>query len=192
MTNEILSAVAIVLTFVGYYPYIRSIRRGRTKPHVFSWGVWGAVTVVVSFAQLADGGGVGAWPILVSGTITLYVAALAYRRRGDTTISRSDWLFLVLALSALPAWYLTFDPLWAVIILTTADTLGYAPTFRKSYHQPYSENLTFYALLTLRNLIAIAALEHYSLTTILFPAVIAATTAIFIAMVLLRRQAALP
>ena len=192
MTKELLSALAIALTFIGYFPYIRSIHRGQTKPHVFSWGIWGAVTVVVSFAQLADGGGVGAWPILVSGTITLYVAMLAYRRRGDTTISRSDWFFLVLALSALPAWYLTSDPLWAVVILTAADTLGYAPTFRKSYHQPFSENLTFYALLTLRNLIAIAALENHSLTTILFPAVIAATTIVFIVMVLLRRQAATP
>lgn len=190
MTKELLSAAAIALTFIGYYPYIRSIHDGVTKPHVFSWVVWGAVTVVVSFAQLADGAGVGAWPILVSGIVTLYVAALAYRRRGDTRITRSDWLFLVLALSALPAWYLTSDPLWAVVILTTADTLGYAPTFRKSWHQPFSENLTLYVLLTLRNLIAIAALENFSLTTILFPAVIAATTIVFIAMVLSRRQVA--
>ncbi len=192
MTNEILSAVAIVLTFAGYFPYIRSIRRGQTKPHVFSWVVWGMVTVVVSFAQLADGGGVGAWPILVSGTITLYVAALAYQRRGDTAIFRSDWLFLGFALTSLPAWYLTSDPLWAVVILTAADTLGYAPTFRKSWLWPFSENLTFYGLLTLRNLIAIAALENYSLTTILFPAVIAATTIVFIVMVLLRRRAVTP
>lgn len=190
MTKELLSAVAIALTFIGYYPYIRSIHRGQTKPHVFSWIVWGAVTVVVSFAQLADGAGAGAWPILVSGTITLYVAALAYQRRGDTSISLSDWFFLVLALTSLPAWYLTSDPLWAVVILTTADLLGYAPTFRKSYHRPFSENLTLYVLLTLRNLIATAALENYSLTTILFPTASAAMTIVFIVMVLQRRRAA--
>jgi hypothetical protein len=36
MTKEILSAAAIALTFIAFTPYIRSILKGKTKPHVFS------------------------------------------------------------------------------------------------------------------------------------------------------------
>ena len=186
--REVLSALAIVLTFVGYVPYIRSIHAGKTKPHMFSWIIWGAATLIVFLAQLASGGGAGAWPIGVSGTITLYVAVLAYVKRGDSTIARLDWFFLIAALSSLPLWYFTDDPLWAVIVLTTADTIGFGPTFRKAYDWPYEEDVSFYGMFTVRNLISAAALEEYSVTTLLFPLVVAASCAVFVAMILVRRR----
>lgn len=188
MYKELLSAAGIALTFIAFLPYIRSISQGVTKPHVFSWIIWGSVTFVVFLAQLADKGGVGAWPIGVSGIITLYVAVLAYRKESDSSITRSDWLFLILAMTSLPLWYLTADPLWAVVILTTIDVIGFAPTFRKAYSRPFEEQLTFFALITVRNIISIIALQHYSLTTILFPAATAVACLVFILMVSYRRR----
>ena len=80
MYKELLSILAIALTFIAYLPYIRSIRQGKTKAHVFSWVIWGFTTIIVFLAQLADKGGAGAWPIGVSGIITIYVAFLAYTK----------------------------------------------------------------------------------------------------------------
>jgi len=62
---------------------------------------------MVFLAQLAGGGGAGAWPIGVSGIITIFVAFLAYAKRADITITKTDWLFFTSAMSALPFWYLT-------------------------------------------------------------------------------------
>ena len=75
----------------------------------------------------------------------------------------------------------------AVVILTTVDLMGFGPTFRKAYELPFEENLTFFVLVSLRNLVAIMALEHYSLTTVLFPAVMAAACLLFITLVNYRR-----
>jgi hypothetical protein len=188
MYKELLSAVAIALTFIAFFPYIRSVLQGKTRPHVFSWLIWGSTTFVVFLAQLADRGGAGAWPIGVSGIITLYVAFLAYTKKSDISITRMDWLFLFLAMTSLPLWYLTSDPLWAVVILTTVDLIGFGPTFRKAYIRPDEEQLTFFMLVALRNLIVIVALVHYSLTTVLFPAVTGAACLIFILMVVYRRR----
>ncbi|NNF97422.1 MAG: hypothetical protein HKM94_10895 [Halobacteria archaeon] len=188
MYKELLSAVAIVLTLIAFLPYIRSILQGKTKPHVFSWLIWGSTTFVVFLAQLADKGGAGAWPIGVSGIITTYVAFLAYIKKSDSTITRTDWLFFTLAMTSLPLWYLTSDPLWAVVILTTVDVLGFGPTFRKAYFLPFEEQLKFFVIMATRNLISIVALEHYSLTTVLFPAVTGAACLMFILMVVYRRR----
>jgi hypothetical protein len=188
--KELLSAIAVALTFLAFWPYIRSIHKGATRPHVFSWVIWGAVTFIVALAQLADGAGVGAWPIALSGLITFYVAFLAYRRRGDTAITRLDWIFLTLALSSLPLWYLTQDPLWAVVVLTSVDLLGFGPTFRKAYHFPFEEQAGFFALAALRNFIVLGALENYTLTTMLFPAAVGGVCVIFIAMLAYRRRLA--
>ncbi len=184
----LLGAIAIALTIFAFFPYIRSILRGDTKPHVFSWVIWGSTTFIVFLAQLADGGGVGAWPIGVSGVITLFVAALAFFKRGDVAITRLDWLFFTAAMAALPLWYLTASPLAAVIVLTVVDLLGFGPTFRKAYHQPYDEQLLFFVLMALRNVIALAALERFSAATVTFPLVIAIACVLFILMVLLRRR----
>ena len=187
IVKEVLSVIAIALTFIAFIPYIRSILQGKTKPHAFSWIIWASVTFIIFLAQLADKGGVGAWPIGVSGIITLYVAVLAYLKKSDSTITKKDVLFFITAMAALPFWYFTSDPLWAVVILTTVDLIGFAPTFRKAYSHPYEEQLTFFTLIASRNLIAIMALEHYSLTTILFPAATALACILFIQMVMLRR-----
>jgi hypothetical protein len=187
--KELLSAIAIALTFIAFFPYIRSIIKDEIKPHVFSWIIWGTTTFVVFLAQLDDSAGVGAWPIGVSGSITIFIALLAYLKRADITITKTDWLFLVSALSSLPFWYFTSDPLWAVVILTTVDVLGFGPTVRKAYNSPHSESLLFFALFTARNLIVIMALENYSVTTILFPAVIAAACMLLMTMISYRRRA---
>ena len=186
--KEFFSAIAIALTFIAFYPYIVSIIRNETKPHVFSWVIWGSTTLVVFFAQLQGGAGVGAWPIGVSAMITIFVAVTAYLKRSDITITKIDWLFFVSAMSSLPFWYLTSDPLWAVVVLTVVDILGFGPTVRKSYHSPYSESLMFYAIITARNLIVVVALEYYSVTTALFPAAVAIACAVLMLMIVYRRN----
>ena len=186
--KELLSVTAIALTFIAFLPYIRSIMQAKTKPHVFSWVIWGSTTFVVFLAQLSDKAGAGAWPIGVSGVITMYVAFLAYIQKSDCTITRTDWLFFIVAMTSLPLWYLTSDPLWAVAILTVVDVIGFGPTFRKAYSYPFEEQLTFFALMATRNFISIMALEHYSLTTILFPATTAVACLLFILMVTYRRR----
>jgi len=186
--KEILGGIAVGLTILAFFPYIRSVLRGTTKPHVFSWIIWGSTTLVVFAAQLADGGGAGAWPIGFSGAVTIYVAGLAYTKKSDVTITRADWLFFLAAAMSLPCWYLTADPLWAVLILTVVDILGFGPTFRKAFDHPFDEQLTFFVLMAARNAIAAMALEHYSLTTLMFPTVMAAVCVVFIATVLYRRR----
>ena len=149
--KEVFSAVALLLTFAAFLPYIRTILCGQTRPHVFTWIIWGAGTLVVFLAQLSDGGGVGAWPIGISGLLTIIVAILAMTRAADTSFHRMDWVFLILALTALPLWWVTNTPLYTVLVLTSVDLLGFGPTVRKAYSLPYEDSWTFYAIGTVRN-----------------------------------------
>ncbi len=186
--KQLLSAISIAITLAAFYPYLRGILRGSVQPHVFSWIIWGSTTFIVFLAQLQGGGGVGAWPIGVSATITMGVAVLAYLKRADITITVADWVFFVAGMSSLPLWYFTTDPMWAVVLLTTVDVLGFGPTLRKAYADPHSESVLFFSMFMVRNLLVVLALESYSITTVLFPAAIAATCAAMITMLILRRR----
>lgn len=188
MHKELLSLIAICLTFIAFYPYIRSILAGKTKPHFYSWIIWGVATSIVCFAKLAAGAGVGAIPTGISGLITLYVAWLAYQRRTDISITQSDRVFLVMALASLPVWHITENPLWAVVLLTAIDIMAYIPTLRKAYQMPHSEPIQAFMIMTVRSTFVIAALEHYSVTTVLYAATIGLQCAAMVVMLWLRRK----
>lgn len=185
--KEICSAIAMIITFVAFYPYLRGILQGSIKPHVFSWVIWATTTLVVFFAQMQSHGGVGALPIGLSGSITAVIAVLAYVKRADASITRLDWLFFISAMVSLPLWYFTSDPMWAVVVLTTVDILGFGPTLRRAYAAPHLESLIFFALFAVRNALVILALESYSVATVLFPAAVALACVLVMALIAARR-----
>ena len=129
----------------------------------------------------------GAWPIGVSGLLTAYIAVLAYRNRTDTSITRTDWVFLAVAIAALLCWLLTSNPLLAVALLTGVELAGFGPTFRFAFAHPNKERIGFYFLAALRNTLTISALEHYSLTTVLYPTAKVIVGVILVVMIAYRR-----
>lgn len=182
------SFIAILLTFLAFIPYIRSIFAGVTKPHVFSWVIWGMTTSIVFFAQVEAKAGMGAWPIGISGLITVFIAFLAFIKHSDTSIDVMDWAFFLFALASIPFWYLTSNPLWAVVVLTSVDLLGFGPTIRKAYDFPHQENTTFFLLFMVRNIFALLALDNYSLTTVLFPLAVGVACLLLLIIVSYRRR----
>ncbi|MDM7952145.1 MAG: hypothetical protein QUV07_02855 [Cyanobium sp. CZS 25K] len=124
----------------------------------------------------------------MSALITLLIAWLAFAHGADREITTSDWLFLLGASSALPFWVLTADPLWAVVILTLVDLLGFGPTLRRAYAHPDQERVGFYSLFVLRNLLVLLSLERLSLTTALFPAAVGLGCVGLVLLLLWRRR----
>ena len=186
--SEIFASIAIVLTLVSFYPYIRSIQKGETKPHYFSWIIWGLTTTLSSFTQLADSGGVGAYSVFIAGIICFYIAYLAYQQKRDYTIDRGDLITFYVALGSLVVWYITSNPLWTALILTMVDSIGFIPTFKKSYNYPWEEHIGFYLLISVKNLFSIVAMENYTITTTIFLWVINILSVFFIFFLLWRRK----
>lgn len=185
--KPLLGMLATLLTVLAYLPYIRSIFQGKTRPHVFTWIIWGLATGIAFLVTLAEHGGAGAWPIGFSAAVSLFIAVVAYVKRADIRITRMDWMFFIAALAAMPVWWVANDPLWAVMLITLIELLGFGPTMRKAWFQPYSESMSFLAILIVRNMLIIAALGQYSLATVLFPAAAAIACLALIAMMVWRR-----
>lgn len=186
--KTVLGTVAIVISIFGYAPYIYDIYRGKTKPHAFSWLIWGTLTAIAFAAQLSDNGGIGAWPTgitaLLSGVI--FVTSLKY---GERNIVKSDWYYLIAAFIGLLLWPLAKSPLLSVIVVSIIDVLGFFPTFRKSYNRPFEETLSTHAITPIKHGLSTIALRNYSVVTVIYPLSLFISSVVFVIMLLVRRRA---
>lgn len=186
-TKLILALISIAMTLVGYFFYFRDIFAGKTKPHAYSWLVWALLTAIAFAGQLHDNGGAGAWVTGVTAAISFLIFFLAINR-GEKNVTRSDKINLAAALLAIVLWLLIGDPLFSVILITIIDFLGFLPTIRKSWHKPHEETLIHYVLAGLKFVLAIMALETYTITTWLYPASLVAANLFFVIMLITRRK----
>ena len=184
--KTILGITATIVGLVGYVPYFIDILNGRTKPHVFSWFVWGILTSIAFIAQLMEDAGPGSWVTGSTALICLIVAWLALTR-GEKNITRFDWYCFISALVGIILWVLTDNVLLAIVIVTITDALAYIPTFRKTYSKPYEETLIEYALGSLKFLIGLFALEAFDLVNWLYPLSLVIMNGAFVVMAIIRR-----
>lgn len=183
--------IALGITPIQYGPYILDILKQKTHPHAFSWFVWGLPCGIVFLAQWAAGGGAGAWATgaTAMACTVIFMLSLFY---GERHITRLDCLALSIALAAIGLWGVTNNPLGAVILITSADLLGFIPTLRKSIAKPHEETISMYGCGTIKWLFALAALGQFYLTTWLYPLAMLVSMGFFTLFLLVRRKALSP
>lgn len=185
--TSLLGLVASIIALVAYAVYIVSVFRGNTRPHAFTWGIWGCITTIAFFAQVSQGAGPGSWVMGCTAGACFLIAAFALRT-GSHIFARTDWLALIGCIIAICLWILTHNPLWSVILITFIDAIAFIPTFRKAYHSPHQELALAFFLNGLKFVFGIFALSTFNVTTWLYPASLIVTNWLFVAMVLWRRK----
>jgi hypothetical protein len=185
--KEMLSQIAILISILGYIPYINDLAHKRTKPHAFSWLIWGVLTMVIFVIQLNNGGGLASWVAGSTGIMSLIIFGFSLKF-GEKRITLFDWSCLVLAFVAILVWLIVDQPLFAAILLTFIDVLGFAPTFRKTYLKPYEETLSTQVLSTVKHGLTVLSLSNLNFVTAIYPISLFASTLVFVIMVIYRRQ----
>ena len=185
--KEIFGISAVVLTLIGYLPYIYDTIKGKTKPHVYSWFLWALVTFIIFALQVLGKAGVGALVTLATAILCLTIFILGLKS-GKKDITNFDTATFVISLIAIGVWVFAKQPVASVILLTTINTLANFPTIRKSWGKPYSETLLTWELGAVRNLLGIVALESYSVLTWLYPVSSFVVNVIVSSLLIIRRN----
>ncbi len=183
-----IAVIGIILTVVGYIPYLKDTLSGKTLPHVYTWFIWATVTAIAYALQVSAGAGPGSWITLAVVCVSYLIFILGFKS-GKKQIARIDTVFFVLALIALGLWLIARQPVLSIILVATVDMLGFVPTIRKSWNKPYTETLFSYELNTIRHGLSLFALEQYSIVTWLYPLSWTIANGIFSIILILRRKA---
>lgn len=185
--REIIWLITVVIGIYAYYPYIRDILLGKTKPHIFSWIVFVIMDIIAFFIQFGDNAGPGAWGILTTG-IGAFVVFLLAIKYGEKSITNSDIVAFVFALVCIVFYVILKNPFLSQIMIFAILLLAMYPTMRKSFHKPHEETLSVYSVAVLRSLLSILAAINISFLTIGLSVFIICLNSVFISLVLIRRK----
>ena len=185
--KPLLSFLAIILLFVGYIPYIKDTIRGVTRPHIFSYLLWSLTTFIIFALQLENGAGAGAWVTFAIGCLMFLVLFLSLKN-GRKDITKSDYVFLGIAILTIPIWLIAKLPVLSITLLVLVDLIAFIPGMRKTWVDPYSETLSLYILNSLRYLLATLALVQFNYVTALSPVTSLIANLLFVAIILSRKK----
>ncbi|MCR4326513.1 MAG: hypothetical protein NUV52_02575 [Candidatus Roizmanbacteria bacterium] len=184
----IIGLLAILVTIAGYYSYIRDVVNGKTKPHIYSWFLFGFITLIAFALQVKGEGGFGCFATLMSSILVFTVFFLSLRMKGNRDITRFDTVFLIMTIVSLSLWLVAKQPVLSVVLITVTDLLAYGPTIRKAWFKPHTETVSFFALNTVRFLLILASLDTYSIMTALYPVAEAIMQISMVTMLQVRRN----
>lgn len=184
----IAAVVSSALSIGGFVPYLYEVFKGRTKPHVYTWLIW-TLTISIAAASIWTGGG----GLILSVTMTInvllcFVTFLASFKYGTKNITRGDTIALVVALFAIFVWFGLESPVLALLIATSIDLIGYWPTFRKSYVEPWSEGIPSWIIYTLAPLASLFAVLEYNVLTVTYSSATLVANLLLIILLLVRRR----
>ena len=120
------------------------------------------------------GGGWGALALVV-GTVLVFFTFLLSLKLGTRNITKADTIVLIAALFAVVVWWQLKNPLLAVMMVSLIDVVGYFPSFRKTFHEPWSETVVSWLAFSGTNVLSPLALGEYNVLTMTY--LIAITTA---------------
>ena len=164
--KETLAMIAALLAVAGNVPYLIDILKERVEPHAYTWFVWTLVSATVFFGQVAKGAGIGALPTAASEIFTLIIFLFSLRY-GFKHITRTDTIFLIIALAGFVPWVLTKDPTLSVVIAVSIDVIAFVPTLRKTWRHPETETPLLYGTNVARHILALFSLQAYNIATML-------------------------
>jgi len=164
MLKTIFATLSLVFGLAIFIPYYLGIWKKETKPHLLTWLIWFLLTALGFYLSYTFGGGAGSFTFALQSFLCLTIVVYALAKR-EKNIVRSDWIVFVFVLLTLFFYVITKNAMLSAFFAASIDCMGYIPTFRKSYRQPFQEPVLTYSFSFISWFCSIFALANYSFAT---------------------------
>lgn len=162
--------LAGIISFSGFYFYIRDIVNKKAKPNQVTWWVWTFVGGVL-FESYYAANGFAHYAIWVPlsyfiGPLIIAILSLHYGEGGKTKI---DLYIFVLSTISIILWIIVGQPWLALMMNIIADFLGAIPMIFKVYKYPNTESRCAWGFFLVGNAFNLLALQSWTLVEFLYP-----------------------
>src|SRR3989338_6404638 len=122
----------------GIYSYIQQTLKGNTKPNRITWLLWSIAPLIGVVAAIFDKvNPLAVLPVFMAGFGPLLVFIASFVNKNYYwKLEKFDYLCGFFSIFALILWWLTKQPVVAIIFAVISDALAATPTVIKSYLNP--------------------------------------------------------
>lgn len=167
-------AIVLLGAFVNLlstFTYIRSTLAGKTKPNRVTFFMWSVAPMIGTAAGYAEG--VSVWtlvPVFLSGFAPfLNLCASFVNPNSYWKLTPFDYICGALSALALLLWWLSGDPIIAIIFAILSDAAAAVPTVLKAWKYPETEHFGAYLGSTFSAMTAFISTPVYSFASLAFP-----------------------
>lgn len=183
-----ISILAGAISGFAFLPYILSILRHETKPHLVTWWIWTFLGAALAASYYSSGAPLYAMIVPVVYVFgPLFVALLGFKH-GEYGFNAFDLSCFAGGIGGILMWFLTGNPLVALYLNLFVDFCGALPTIRKVALNPRSENLTAWLLFLAGNALNLISIPLDSFAVISYPLYMTLVTVIINSLMLKRFQ----
>lgn len=155
----------------GIIIYIKEMIQGKTKPNRVTWLMWSIAPLIGTAAAVNKGVGWAVLPVFMAGFGPLIVFVTSFFcKDGYWKLKILDYLCGVASVLALVLWWITKEPLIAIVFSILGDGFAALPTVFKSWKNPETESVEAYTTGLFSALTCIFAIKMWSVSEIAFPA----------------------
>ncbi len=170
MIDEKFVILAVLINASGSFTYIRAALKGQVKPHKISWLLWSIIPLVIILAQISKAAN---WSALFTfstfiGPLAIFLASFI-NKKADWAISKFDISCGVLSLLAIIFWFITKDPIVAIMLSILADIAAAMPTLIKSFYFPETEQVWAYLSACIAAAIVLLTFNTWDFTNVAYP-----------------------
>jgi len=157
--NVVFWIISWILITIFCWKYLHSVLDWETKPHIYTILLYVIITGIIFYSQIISWAWFGAMYVGITCVFWILIFILSFTY-GIKDITLTDKVSLVFALLAIPLWYISWNPVFSVILLIVVDIFSSYPTVRKTIVNPYSENLYVFVIEFIALVFSILALSQ--------------------------------
>ncbi len=167
---EYLVFLGMAISLVGVISYIKDMLQGKAKPNRVSWLMWSIAPLIATFAALSTGVTLAVIPVFMSGFGPLLVFTVSlFKKDAYWKLTKFDFFCGALSLLALILWYITKNPIIAIVFSILSDLLAAVPTIKKAWNHPESESSMAFIAGILSAATSFFAIKELGFTSLAFP-----------------------
>ncbi len=161
----------VVINSLWWTWYIINTLKWKTKPNKITWWIWAAAPLIWAAATITSQWFIWAvLPVFMAGFIPLIIFLASFiNKKSYWELWKLDYWCLALAILALLLWFITEQPLLAIIFWVLADFLAAIPLLIKVHKYPETETIWPFAAGLIANISAFLVIENWVLEEYLFP-----------------------
>jgi hypothetical protein len=162
--------LALALSALGGFGYIRDTLKGVTAPNRVTWSLWAVEGILAFVIEIQGHVGPASLMTLMLGLVPLAVVGASFANAhavwkiGPFDVARGS-----ISVAGLAFWAFVNEPTIALVAFVVADQMAGLPTIRKSWLAPGTESSGIFFLGTINCAITLLTLRHLTTAGVLFP-----------------------